>query len=314
MKIGSNDKQDDEERYQYWIIKMPNLMNPNRNLSQEMDVAKREISFYTEILPCMRTFLETYSLSHLIELKVPTCYYGKYVRPMDAEPELDIITHILDSESLLVLDDLRSYGFGKRHFGSGLVISEAVSAMEQIVKFHVTSWAMENKLFRESTPKWPHLYDWKEVAHLYYNLLEGQFPLLQKFIYHTGHPKAHEVYTNLVKIRPVLQNTLYSLLAPAQHPYPNTLIHLDLWSDNILFKISDQDKEDQVPLEEANLDCYILDWQMVSYGKPTHDLALLIMLSMDPSYRRQHVTWMLQFYYQLFEVMNFVAFSFSPFQ
>lgn len=278
-------------------------MNPNRSLSQVMDVARREINFYTEILPNMKSWMETHSMSQNIDFRVPTCFYGKYLRPVDPDPELDIITHILDSESLLVLDDLRASGFGKRHFGSGLLISEAAAALEAIVKFHVTSYAMQ-VIDKKPISNWPHLYDWENIGHLYYGLLESHFGDLQKFLHNTRHPKAHDIHSKLLKLRPQLLNKLFNMLVPADasSQLPNTLIHMDFWSDNLVFRMTDDDKENQVPMEEADLDCYVLDWQMVSYGKPTHDLAILTMISMEPGYRREHATWLLQFYYQLFEV------------
>jgi len=81
--------------------------------------------------------------------------------------------------------------------------------------------------------------------------------------------------------------------------FPLTLIHMDLWSDNLLFRVKED--ETSLPLEEADLDCAIVDWQMVSLGKPSHDLAMLIILSMDPELRRDTSHILLQFYYQCFE-------------
>lgn len=72
-----------------------------------------------------------------------------------------------------------------------------------------------------------------------------------------------------------------------------------------LFNMKEDDAE--LPFEDADLDCVIIDWQMVSLGKPSHDIALLTLLSMDPDVRRDNSHLILQYYYQLFEVFDLVA-------
>jgi len=98
-----------------------------------------------------------------------------------------------------------------------------------------------------------------------------------------------------------IKDLLPVLLAPTEM-FPSTLIHLDLWSDNLLFHIKEEDRDNNVPPEEYDLDCVIIDWQMVSFGSPTHDLALLMMLSMDAHTRQTDAHKLLQYYYQYFEV------------
>jgi len=92
------------------------------------------------------------------------------------------------------------------------------------------------------------------------------------------------------------------LVSPKGDPFPTTLIHLDLWSDNLLFHIKDEDRDNNVPPEEQDLDCVIIDWQMVSCGKPTHDIAILILASMDAQARRENTAHLLQYYYMKFQV------------
>lgn len=43
----------------------------------------------------------------------------------------------------------------------------------------------------------------------------------------------------------------------------------------------------------------MLDWQMITYSRPTNDIALLITSSLPSSIRRQHTTKLLDLYYNL---------------
>jgi len=76
---------------------------------------------------------------------VPNCYHGTYNRKPDTEPELDLIERIEDAESILVLQDLRVFEYGKRHFGEGMSTAEALAAITEITKFHAVSYAMYKK-------------------------------------------------------------------------------------------------------------------------------------------------------------------------
>jgi thiamine kinase-like enzyme len=77
---------------------------------------------------------------------------------------------------------------------------------------------------------------------------------------------------------------------------------MDLWSDNLLFRVKEEDREAGIPPEELDLDCFIIDWQMVGVGNPSHDLAHLTMLSMESSVRKNSAPELLEYYYSLFQV------------
>ncbi|CAL8072736.1 unnamed protein product [Orchesella dallaii] len=186
IKYFIGNREDNDEKFQYWIIKMPTFIQPNRSLLKMTNAGKREIAFYTQILP-----------------------------------------------------DIKS-------------------------------------------------------------LIDNEFISFQKLVRESSHPKAREIQYKMSKLRPHLLNKLYNILIPAEPPLPNTLVHMDFWSENILFRMKEEDKETEVPVQEADLDCCIIDWQMVSYGRPTHDLALLLMLSLEPEDRRENGKQLLQYYFELF--------------
>lgn len=105
---------------------------------------------------------------------------------------------------------------------------------------------------------------------------------MSKLYFHTQalFHKGFEVFKNFLSNRPderraeeilkamnhLNNNALHvfkGLVRPTSE-FPTTLVHMDLWSDNLLFRVKEEDAE--MPLEEADLDCTIIDWQMVSVG------------------------------------------------
>jgi thiamine kinase-like enzyme len=69
------------------------------------------------------------------------------------------------------------------------------------------------------------------------------------------------------------------------------ITHTDFWCNNLLFKES--------PDDSLNDNCSVLDWQMITYSRPTNDIALLITSSLPSSIRRQHTNKLLDLYYNL---------------
>lgn len=90
-------------------------------------------------------WVDSQYIDQLIEFSVPNCYYGKFLRQNDSEPDMEILDHILEAESLLVLEDLRAAGFGKKFISTGMEISEVFAATDEICKFHAVSYCMQKK-------------------------------------------------------------------------------------------------------------------------------------------------------------------------
>lgn len=88
----------------------------------------------------------------------------------------------------------------------------------------------------------------------------------------------------LLALRPRTKEVIANLLAPED---PLSLItHTDFWCNNLLFKSNDDSCE-----------CAILDWQMVTYSRPTNDVALLLVSSLPTELRRRHTAALLDHYW-----------------
>ncbi|KAJ3632895.1 hypothetical protein MTP99_009877 [Tenebrio molitor] len=100
---------------------------------------------------------------------------------------------------------------------------------------------------------------------------------------------------NLKKHRSKLTELFYSVIT-ASDRFRNILTHGDLWSSNILVQL-DGDKP---------LDCRFIDFQLLRYCPPSHDLLSLLHLTTDRTTRLQHEETIKHIYYdELSQVLKF---------
>lgn len=65
------------------------------------------------------------------------------------------------------------------------------------------------------------------------------------------------------------------------------ITHTDFWCNNLMFKEVD-----------GECKCAVLDWQMVTYSRPTNDLSLLLVSSVSAELRRAHTDEILDVYWE----------------
>lgn len=117
--------------------------------------------------------------------------------------------------------------------------------------------------------------------------MEQGLPHLSKFLQQKGNYEAElEI---LEQLRPKTKILIENLLQPIGSM--GVISHTDFWCNNLLFKEEFDDRR--------NDNCIILDWQMITYSRPTNDIALLITSSLPSNLRRQHATKLLDLYYNL---------------
>ena len=117
--------------------------------------------------------------------------------------------------------------------------------------------------------------------------MEQGLPQLSKFLAQRGGYE-HELDV-LEELRPRTKYLIEQLLQPIE---PMGLItHTDFWCNNLLFKRQ---------LDNSYMDnCVILDWQMITYSRPTNDIALLITSSLPSNVRRQQTPKLLDLYWNV---------------
>lgn len=101
-----------------------------------------------------------------ISLGVPRCYFAKYHQTEPSFGE-DGVPQRSDSESVLVLEDMRPNGYSMRDFNRALSLDEAFAAIREIAKIHALSWAMQETMDQALEDKWEFAYRSDKAASAY---------------------------------------------------------------------------------------------------------------------------------------------------
>ncbi|BES92351.1 Protein of unknown function (DUF1679) [Nesidiocoris tenuis] len=239
----------------------------------------REIKFYTKVAPELHEFQRAHLTegAPLIELQIPKCYHAKYSPPDSSDGSEDATL-----ESVLVLENLKFSGYDVAEFARGLSLDQAKAALAAVAKLHALSLVMKVKQGTPLDQKYPFLFQTARATDSYQQLVERGLPQLALFL--ESRPGYASVMAALASLKNDTKELISSLLAPHE---PLALItHTDFWCNNLLFK------DDNT--------CCILDWQMVTYSRPTNDVALLIVSSVPTELRRRHTTTLLDSYWSQF--------------
>lgn len=204
------------------------------------------------------------------QLPIPKCYY-----PIGDD---DIDTSL---ETILVLEDLKAHNYHSPDFSAGLTLEQATLALEAIAKVHAISLAMRLRHTANLNDVYPFLFQTDKATDSYQMLLDRGLPQLGLFL--EKKPHMMPILNSILNIRHEMKNVISSLLSP-KGPIA-LLTHTDFWCNNLLFR-------------GDGGHCIVLDWQMVTYSRPTNDVALLIISSLSAALRREHTDHLLDRYWE----------------
>lgn len=245
----------------------------------------REIKFYTQIIPDLEKFKKKYTDHDKLKENdklmffVPTCFYAHY-SPAGGTDDSPV-----PPESILVLEDDHFCCIGVK-FSEGLTYHQAKVALDSIAYIHAVSLCMKIKEEQPLPERYPFLFQNAKATDSYQQLVERGFTQLAHFL--TSVSGMGEILDALMALRPKTKDIIMTLLAP-EGPLA-AITHMDFWCNNLLFRY--------VSEHGSRILCYILNWQMVAYSKPTNDIALLLVSSLPGALRRKHTDSLLDSYWK----------------
>ncbi|KAF7268702.1 hypothetical protein GWI33_018206 [Rhynchophorus ferrugineus] len=238
----------------------------------------REIKFYTQVVPDLEVFKNDVLIddSENVTLPIPKCYYAHYSAG-ETEPELT------PPSSVLVLENIKPNGFKSVEFSAGLDLRQAKAAVEAIAQVHALSLSLKISEGKPLSEKYPFLFQTSRASDSYQQLVERGLPQLFQFL--ESKNELQDVLDALNDLRPHTKTIIENLLAAEE---PMALItHTDFWCNNLMFREVD-----------GKCECAVLDWQMVTYSRPTNDLSLLLVSSVSADLRRNHTDELLDVYWE----------------
>lgn len=260
----------------------------NRFFVTEGQYDLREIKFYTEIVPDLKLLPPQGRKVRRIEgqttpddpLKLLTCYYAHYSPPErnDDSPKQTDVDSLIPPESVLVLSD---FDLNSVSFSEGLSFAQAKAALDSIAGIHGLSLCMKMRDDEPLPDRYPFLFQKTKATDSYQQMVERGFSQLANFL--ECLPGLEPVLEALMALRPKTKDIIMNLLAP-ESPLA-TITHTDFWCKNVKFSYT------------PCIKCYILDWQMVAYSRPTNDVALLLVSSLPSELRRKYTESLLDAYW-----------------
>ncbi|XP_015603813.1 uncharacterized protein LOC107271843 [Cephus cinctus] len=279
VNVDYRTKPDDARNELSVIVKLLPQDPFSRFFVTEAQFDLREIKFYTQVVPDLEAFQKRQlsSPDSGIELPIPACVHAHYSPAGGTEDSPE------PPESFLVLENLRPRGFEGAEFSRGLTLRQAEAALSAVACLHGLSLALKTKEGRPLSERYPFLFQTARATDSYQQLVERGLPQLARFL--ERRPGLEAVLEALLALRPRTKEIIAALLAPED---PLALItHTDFWCNNLLFKDA----------EDGTCKCAILDWQMVTYSRPTNDIALLLVSSAPTELRRRHTQSLLDKYW-----------------
>lgn len=213
------------------------------------------------------------------------------------------------SDDVIILEDLSILNYESLAKGEALSYENVLLVIKQLAKIHTCSLLYEEIM----TEKLGKLY---RIGDEFAKYIEEVFLILED-----GRPRdivASGISGNLKYLLDAFPDIpkkfsmekfkekvkdLYDKMVPCKLTSPkfrNVIAHGDLWGNNFLFKKNENGKPTI---------CFLVDYQLIRYCPPSHDLLFFVYLNTDKNTREKYMSRILKDYYnelsQIFERHNF---------
>ncbi|XP_060531965.1 uncharacterized protein LOC132705405 [Cylas formicarius] len=273
LKIDAKIKSHGGEQIVHAVAK---CMPPSKVIQDTFNLSftfKNEICWYTSIIPTMQKFQSENGAQNIIDF-FPTMY--------GARTSLDSDKDIVDDDGVLLLENLKESGFENEDRRRGFDIQTAKEIVKKLAVFHSVAVAIKIKN--------PELFEAKIHAHLYgaecsddsTSGLQDCFKYVIKLLQEDS-----ECKVLLDRVKPALALNPWGL-RHAREPWAG-VVHLDLWTNNIMVKKQENDTK-----------VMFLDLQAGTYASITADLIIFVTTSVKFPDIEVHMDDLIKLYYSTF--------------
>ncbi|XP_060806078.1 uncharacterized protein LOC106135318 [Amyelois transitella] len=233
-----------------------------------------EVAFYNKIWPALSKFQSLWPKVKVPFKSLPKCYLAR--------------------NDLVILKDLKQYGFVMPDRRQGLSVEQCYFVLKHLSHFHALSLAMK---CHNPQGFYELLNDKDGVSEVFF--LPENEDYFKNYYAQAGRNAIAMVEDELAdnedkemyleKFRQFCSEDTFfqSMMELVTPKEPLAVIcHGDCWTNNFLFRYSDGDIAEM----------YMVDFQLVRYASPTLDLAYLMYLCLDRQQRSDHLTSLFEYY------------------
>ncbi|CAL4212309.1 unnamed protein product, partial [Meganyctiphanes norvegica] len=268
---GDNPAQE-ESQYQL-IIKLLSSDPVDHLLAKTMRMTKREFEMYSEVIKDLNAFQEING-NDQFRLKLPKLIYGKCI----------------NDEFVLVMENVKVNGFKNVSVNNGLNLQQMLCAIEDLAKFHAVSYAYNQK------HKFLDIYPCYKVDNTTSWIFTWHNTLFLDTVitYIKDKSEFKDISEKLENIKDELFIKYKEEVQLASNSQVTCLTHGDFWTNNILFKNVENNKNKDM------WNAHIIDWQLANWNSPLLDLHNVLQTSTSKEFRKTHLEDVLQFYHSTF--------------
>jgi len=247
----------------HWFVKLMPVQHQNNNLTDNFDVFRNEIEFYSKIAPGLRAFLKESNVVEDIKVDVPEMLYSQED----------------DKRAIIVLPDLIHEGYKQERDDNGsryLSREKAIIAVKSLARIQATSAALQMRTNLDIERQHPSL---AESGAFWTNPDMSSRLMMMKDVFceylkeSAGLNAALfvERFNNKFNSQEELQNLCRQRYDVGDDSI-KCLQHGDFHFNNLLFKEEGQEKYSVM----------IVDWQLSYCGRSAGDVSYLLQSSVDP--------------------------------
>jgi len=247
----------------HWFVKLMPVQDQNNNLTDNFDVFRNEIEFYSKIAPGLRAFLKESNVVEDIKVDVPEMLYSQED----------------DKRAIIVLPDLIHEGYKQERDDNGsryLSREKAIIAVKSLARIQATSAALQMRTNLDIERQHPSL---AESGAFWTNPDMSSRLMMMKDVFCEYLKESAGLNAALLVER---FNNKFNSQEELQHlcrqrydvgdDSIKCLQHGDFHFNNLLFKEEGQGKYSVM----------IVDWQLSYCGRSAGDVSYLLQSSVDP--------------------------------
>ncbi|XP_063922706.1 uncharacterized protein LOC135137090 [Zophobas morio] len=256
----------DLEQHNFFVKSIPTVKS-QRDFVLDVNVFFKEKFFFTQF----QDLLRQYSIT-VLDNAIPTCYHT--------------------DGNIFVFEDLAQSSYTSISCRTSLDIESVKVALKSIVKLHASAIILEEKKSFRLIDSFS-----EELAETFYS--DKEMVKKAEASYHHGfnalldltHDSEMKMSKDLLREKLLKGYRLQHAFVKPSTVFRNTILHGDLWTNNMMFKF-----EDGRPVN-----CVIVDFQSHRYGPPAQDVVAFLHLTTNREFRKTHFEEALQFYYHEFD-------------
>lgn len=233
---------------------------------------KSEIGMYQKIVPALNQFGEENGVHNLMDF---------FAECFNARISLDAESNCVDEDALLLLQNLKVEGYDVMDRIQGLDLDCTKVLLKNMAVMHAAPIAYRLAK-REEFHK-------RILPFLVRDTLFSPEEGFKRIVIKTA-SKACEQYPECIaKIQDALNiDNLPPLICGDTF---STLIHNDLWTNNVMIKMIDGTPQKSI----------IVDFQGIEYGSPAHDLIFFLYSSVSLPVLRNGINFLIEYYFNIFK-------------